>query len=822
MLRLASAKLEVDAQLALGDTVKLTFLAADVPLTKSFSLDEKGALVKSSYPLVSEFTSYDRDAPNLKVFAELLEEHAKDGQCLLKGNVLKPLHSESRAGSTDSNALTDWVCLDLDGAIDLKNPEELLDEVPLLRGVDYVLQYSASHKVDPRKKFSAHIFMQLEEPQMPSIIKTWLKSLNLELPILNAGLSLTRTNMALRWPLDITTCQNDKLLYIAPPVLGKGIKAPRLQRITYVRRGRRTIGFDATQLNAELVAKKANAKISEMRKALGLPDHKLTTRINDKGTEIMPKPGQAQVTGIREKNGFVYLNLNGGDSFGYFHPVTKPDVIYNFKGEPNYLTKELLPEYYAQCLKRDDKPDPHAADEEKSGVFYLAFLDRLSDSYYRGTWDPATSTIDIAPTNSVRKVNDFLVCHGQGKADSIPEWSYRFAFNDPRLIEPETRFINRYQPTRYMSATKRKGAKVPETINKLINHVMPSEEAVERFLNWLAVIYQLRIKPGTAWIWTGTQGVGKGLLFSKVLRPIFGANYTAEYPIGQLENDFNAFLEDSVLVMIDEAQREGLKSEEKVLAKLKHYITEDHISIRRLYANHFLAKSFTSFIIASNEDAPLFIAYNDRRFNVSPPQPNKIRISAKEIERINEELDDFATYLASREADEALARTPLLNKAREDMMARTQTTPDRVAAAFKTGDLSFFIEAHTNVMEVVPGAKNYATVQAYDMALRQICEKALLDKEAKVWREQLRAIFEHLVGDMPQGVTKFGQYMGHRGIHYERMYHEDRGCSHQGIQVTWKVDQDEVRAFLARVAGKQAPAPVENKVTPITKGKKRS
>lgn len=803
--------------------MKLTFLEAEVPLTKSFSLDPRGNLLKSSYPLVGEFTSHAETAKDLRSFADLLVKHADLGHCLLKGNVAKPLVMESRAGSTDSNAPTDWLCLDLDGAVELENPEQLLDKVPVLHNVDYVLQYSASHGVDKKKKFSAHIFMQLTAPQLPNIIKTWLKSLNLDLSLLTAGLSLTRTNMALRWPLDITTCQNDKLLYITPPILDKGIRVPKMQRVTYVRRKYRTVDLSrATELHTELVTARANTKIRELRAKAGLPDHKLATRISNKGIEIMAKPGQAQVTGIREKNGFTYLNLNGGDSFGYFHPVTNPEIIYNFKGEPNYLTKELLPEYYAQCLKQGSKPDPHAANEEKSGVYYLAFLDRVSDSYYRGTWDPATGAIDIGPTNSVRKVNDFLVCHGQGKADSIPEWTYRFAFDDARTIDPDARFINRYQPTRYMAATKRKGATVPPVISKLINHVMPSEEAAERFLNWLAVIYQLRIKPGTAWIWTGTQGVGKGLLFSRVLRPIFGANYTAEYPIGQLEEEFNAFLEDSVLVMIDEAQREGLKSEEKVLAKLKHYITEPNISIRRLYANHFLARNFTSFIIASNEDAPLFIAYNDRRFNVSPPQPDKIRISGKEIERIDEELDEFAIYLASREASEELARTPLLNQAREDMMQRTQKTSDRVAAALKGGDLRFFIDSHTMPMEVPQQSRHFGYVQAYDMALRAICEHALVEPKVKVWREQIRALFEHLVGEMPQGVTKFGQYMGHHGIHYERLYSEDRGGSHQGMVVSWKFDADEVRMFLNRAAGKQAPAQVENKVTPITKGKKKA
>mgnify|MGYP000196181333 CR=1 FL=1 len=33
------------------------------------------------------------------------------------------------------------------------------------------------------------------------------------------GLAQRLTRETLRWPLDVTTCQNDKLLFVAPPVV---------------------------------------------------------------------------------------------------------------------------------------------------------------------------------------------------------------------------------------------------------------------------------------------------------------------------------------------------------------------------------------------------------------------------------------------------------------------------------------------------------------------------------------------------------------------------------------------------------------------------
>ncbi len=67
--------------------------------------------------------------------------------------------------------------------------------------------------------------MLLDKPYAAPLIKQWLVQKNHEVPLLNASMTLTKTGNALTWPLDISACQNDKLIYIAPPVL-KGIKDP--------------------------------------------------------------------------------------------------------------------------------------------------------------------------------------------------------------------------------------------------------------------------------------------------------------------------------------------------------------------------------------------------------------------------------------------------------------------------------------------------------------------------------------------------------------------------------------------------------------------
>ena len=91
------------------------FLSADKPIIKSYELGPQGELIKHSYPFVYEVTSHEEHPANLQDLATLMQKYAKKGGCMVKGILGRQLISESRAGATDPNSLTDWICLDLDG-----------------------------------------------------------------------------------------------------------------------------------------------------------------------------------------------------------------------------------------------------------------------------------------------------------------------------------------------------------------------------------------------------------------------------------------------------------------------------------------------------------------------------------------------------------------------------------------------------------------------------------------------------------------------------------------------------------------------------------
>ena len=104
--------------------------------------------------------------------------------------------------------------LDNDNLHDLE-PQALMDLLGL-GDVDYIVQYSASAGIEPGK-CGYHIFFLLDRPWSPADLKRVLRAWNLDHREIRQHFQLSRTNNSLRWPLDISVCQNDKLIYIAPP-----------------------------------------------------------------------------------------------------------------------------------------------------------------------------------------------------------------------------------------------------------------------------------------------------------------------------------------------------------------------------------------------------------------------------------------------------------------------------------------------------------------------------------------------------------------------------------------------------------------------------
>lgn len=733
------------------------FLASDRPIVKSYQLNGRGALKKRPYPFVSQFTSFKYSINSLKELAFCIQEFAAQGHCMLKGTLQRPLKHESRAGSTSPDSLTDWICLDFDGVTVFDTVDAALETMGL-GDTSYILQWSASHQVPNEKPgLNCHVFMLLDEPQHPDTLKRWLKYLNLQ--HFKEQLRLAKSGNALLWPLDITTCQNDKLLYIAPPQFD-GIEDPiNGDRITIVERK-----FERVDLSTHLaqlpppniVHEQEHKALNAARKKEGLPARRSYKFKAEDELTYLPRPDAAQVTGIKSERGFTYLNLNGGDSWGYFHPVDNPTYIHNFKGEPVYRTEELLPAYWAEIRARIKRVEPDA-----SGRIYLAFRDFETATYWNGIYDAGTNKIvKLAQAKSETQLRHFMKQHGQPIGDFVPDWEIIFDPHAGYVIDQKNKKLNVYMPSKYFLEDPEPTENLPPTIRRVLFHALGSDERVlEHFLNWLAVIVQKLGMTQTAWVLHGTQGTGKGVMFNHILTPLFGAHNVTSRRMEELGSDFTEFMKNKFIVFIDEVNSGSSIFHERITAKLKNLIVEPRISVREMYKPSVVMSNFCNLIFASNSPRPVSIAPDDRRFNVAKYQEDPLQITSDEIAILALELPDFYGYLKTRPADEDKARTPIITEDRKRIINLSRASIDIAVEALKNGDFHFFEEMLVERTEILSPRIQVAYDQ-YRALIAEIKET----KRTKLSRDELIIIFRWCVDKVPEAPNKFTSMLNHHGL----------------------------------------------------------
>lgn len=768
------------------------FLAADKPIVKRYEIaPNTGELVKHPYPFVYEVTSYQETCNNLHDLFQHIQKYAKQGDCMVKGKLGRQLVTESRKGTTNPEELTEWICLDLDGIEGYQSVDHFLSDIGCAE-TDYILQWSSSMGIENKAGFRCHIFMQLDKPVRPQQLKNWLQDLNLSRPTLSGQLQLTKTGNSLRWPLDITTCQNDKLLYIAPPDLGKGITdpfpekgsrgKPASPRITFEQRTLKRLSLPTNLILQEALRDRTHAKVSELRVAAGLPKMKAVKYKFDGTIEYMANPGQATITDMKEERGFVYFNLNGGDSWAYYHPSDSPEFVYNFKGEPTYRTQDLLPQYWAKLTQQAASGAPDA-----KGNIYLAFREFTSGVYWNGIYDTVNDRLELYPAKSETQLRHFMKNNKMPLGESIPDWKRVFEPNNPNVIDRQAQTVNIYNPSDFFKDLQPAPvASPPPVINKIIDHVLGNDAAtLDHFYNWLSTIVQFKTRAGTAWVMQGTQGTGKGLLMHNILTPLFGYENVAAKRMEELESQFTEFMENKFIVFIDEIEAGKSLYHAKVTAKLKNLIVEPMISIRNMYRPAYLAPNFASMIFASNKPSSVEVAPDDRRFNVGVYQENKLQITGPEIDQIDHELGEFYAYLMHYPADPDRARTPLISQSRSTLIDISRTAIDTISDALLKGDLQTLWDHLPSQKSLTPGN---ALIQTKSQGYRDLIVDVVsnIGNHDKLTRDELYTIFEYTVGNMPTSPNKLTSTLKHHRLHLKPVWKYNRSV--RGIEVNWKVD----------------------------------
>ncbi|WP_456471448.1 primase-helicase family protein [Caminibacter sp.] len=241
--------------------------------------------------------------------------------------------------------------------------------------------------------------------------------------------------------------------------------------------------------------------------------------------------------------------------------------------------------------------------------------------------------------------------------------------------------------------------KYPHISALLLNLLRDDMDRIEYFINWLSTALVTLRKIGTAIVFKGIQGTGKGLLYEQIIQPIIGEKYTYTFSNNDLKSQFNKNLQNKLFVVGNEIKgdfREG----NHIYETLKMWITDKDLRIEAKGKDAFQINNYFNVLVFSNNETPLQIQASDRRYTVFETKERQIIQIAKEdfgycgtsefVEGIRKELKDFVFDLFKFNFNIHRARIPAITKEKYNIYLASVKKSEIFANALKTKDIEFF------------------------------------------------------------------------------------------------------------------------------------
>jgi len=803
----------------MANEILTTFLSAAKPIRKAFTPDGV-----TPYPLVKSFTShritYPATLAGMKARLKDQQRHAVHGNCLLRGNTTRDLKNESRSGQVDPLALNNTLVLDIDAiriprgdVLSIREMHRLARKIirmlpAFFHDTSCICSASSSMGMKPGQ-VSMHLEFWLSTAKDPRWHKDLLRWLNLEIPLFDEQLELSATGTTFRWKLDAAMSSNAQIRYIAVPEFLGGVEnpLPDIHARHFLVIGKNCL-IDPSKIDLpknvdQLVTRRVNAA----RATAGLPSKKENlAMIGREGSRIavVTNPDHLEMTYVRDTDTFVYYNVNGGDSNAYYVKKYEPYIVHNFKGEPPFIFEAASPETYRQHLERWVFSEDPEGKKPVLPPVPIVFREPATDTYFNGFIEPGTGkAVDLYSVRSTKAMEDFMAQNGGTIPDPIPEIKLIFAPQENFRYDVTQRRLNTYYPPdldlqilerfSWRNSPQHMMYHCPAT-TLLITHVLGGDTAAAmHFFNWLAIAYQLKIKHSTCWVWQGCQGTGKGILFSHVLAPLFGQQFCKSSTIEVLEEQYNGFLEDALLVMFDEFRLDTSKQADKLYNRVKNLISEKVLAIRHMYRGVAHRNVYFNCIFASNDRDVIRVPRDDRRMNVGSrqevPLRNVVDVPTLLID-LGHEVSKFASALMAMDTDQSIAAVPFINNARAELQELSESTIDGFCIAIENGDLDYFLQVllrdQGSIQDNILGA---ARTVMRDW-LRRISFTATDEQEQFFCTiEELRILYSAIL--KPENSTvKFGRIMSLHGI--KSFLRKHKGVTERGQYITWQ-DLDATR-----------------------------
>lgn len=178
----------------------------------------------------------------------------------------------------------------------------------------------------------------------------------------------------------------------------------------------------------------------------------------------------------------------------------------------------------------------------------------------------------------------------------------------------DVKYANTYIPSK-LERVRAGTTDIVERVKGHVAHLLDEERERDIFINYLAHNVQ---HPGYKIPWAvllqGVEGDGKSF-FAEMMKHIMGHHNSKSIGAEALEEKFTPWAEGSCLVFVEEVKLDNVRKHE-VLNKLKPYITNPVVSVRKMRTDVYEAINTTNYIAFTNFQDALPIGDNDRRYAI--------------------------------------------------------------------------------------------------------------------------------------------------------------------------------------------------------------
>lgn len=799
---------------------KLTFLEAanGKRIGKEFSATK----ANSSYPLVKTMNSFEYAPKTIQERYALIIEHAAKGHVMLRGDLTKLLAKESRRGFTDRDKPNTSLMLDVDGmrldnytapTSKLRSSqvelicERIIAMLPVeLQNSSYIGHASSSMGRSTSSHVSVHIEFVLDAPISPKILKEYITHLNFACEPISEQLKLSATTTSVKSIMDPCVADNSHLIYIAPPLF-KGVEDPFQSpehRFCLVEKTHDVLYLTGplSLMEEKSMAAIRNQRLDQLRKLNGQRAYRPKKKdyVTKEGkVRVVINPDQFSLTVCSIDEEFVRFNGDSSTSFKYWAHLTSPHIIHCWNGDDSFEFQKADAEGYEAFIS-NYKTNIDKVTHETA----LVFRDIRTDTHYTMLYD--TKEDEILPgleddtyiyESSLGHIESWLSEYGQPLPDPIQSLHYVYNPMETVTVRHELNgLVNKYEAPKHVKKVRPldpefKGITYdPEgdsnmggtllkqlcpNAYKIMWHMTGSTEIeFEHFINWLAAAMDRKEPLQTVWIFSGTQGTGKGLFFNFILTPMIGESNVVSKKLSALEDNFNSFLADKLFVAVDEFHITDSKQDQRTFDDIKYMTGGDRVDVRAMYRESKNVRTYANFMFFSNHSDVARLEDGDRRHNVGFPQKMKIKEACPELfsndidlkHLLSTEIADLYAYLHHFSYSYQAATTCIDNEAKRNMRVAGMGVHQKFCFALREGDLDYFIE-NINALTTTP-THLLNVKQVADKVLTKWIDDAVNSLPTDVSVAEAHAMYLVLNPDSNSTSQKFASMLTRNDVPQER------------------------------------------------------